>query len=583
MNPSVSTSDTAAVNLLWALTLIDAFAAEGVRHAVISPGSRSTPLALACERHPRITVHLILDERCAAFFALGLARAEGLPALVIATSGSAPANWFAAVIEADAGAQSLLLLSADRPPELRECGANQTVDQVKLFGGHVRLSYELGTPAADATQLRQVAAMARQALARCRWPTPGPVHLNIPFREPLVTTTPVDFDYSPSATLPDLPMLLPASPQIAEVAAQFSGQPGVIVCGDAAYPPAFAAALGALADRLDCPILADPLSGLRFGGHQRRHVLARYDAFLRNSAFTAARRPAWILRFGAMPVSGAVQKYVAAQEGADQVVVESHGRWPDPLHRATRMIHADPAAFCSALQKHPLQAAAPDWFAAFAAAEAQAAQSAEQFSPPEAQILRRLFAALPEGALLFSGNSMTIRDIDGFSGSTAQPLRIIANRGASGIDGNLATALGLSAAGQGKTVALLGDLTLAHDAGALLAARGRDLTIIVLNNGGGGIFGYLPQAALAEYEKLWLTPQHLDFAALAQAYAIGYSHAATPDEFSDALDAALSSGRANLIEVQLDRAASVAAHHAYWAALQTESLDRTSWNKKGDG
>ncbi len=569
MNPPVSSSDTAAINLHWALTLIDAFAADGVRHAVISPGSRSTPLALACERHPGITVHLILDERCAAFFALGLAKADGCPALVIATSGSAPANWFPAVIEADAGAHPLLLLSADRPPELRECGANQTIDQVKLFGGHVRFAYELATPATDAAQLRQVAAMARQALARCRWPTPGPVHLNLPFREPLVTATPVDFDYSPPATLPDLPTLLPAPSQVAEVAAQFSGQPGVIVCGSAAYSPDFAGALAALAARLDCPILADPLSGLRFGGHQRRHVLARYDAFLRNGAFAAARRPAWILRFGAMPVSRTVQQYVAAQDGAVQVVVESHGRWPDPVHRATRMIHADPAAFCAALQKHPLQAAAADWFTAFAAAEVQAAQTAEQFSPPEAEILRRLFTALPEGALLFSGNSMTIRDIDGFSGSAARSVRIIANRGASGIDGNLATALGLSAAGQGKTVALLGDLTLAHDAGALLAAHGRDLTIIVLNNGGGGIFGYLPQASLAEYEKLWLTPQHLDFAALAQAYGIGYTHPATPDEFEKTLGIALASGRTNLIEVHLDRAASFAAHHAYWAMLET--------------
>lgn len=565
MNNQTSLSDTGAVNLTWALTLIDALAASGARHAVISPGSRSTPLALACARHPAITVHVVLDERSAAFFALGLAKADGQPVLVIATSGSAPANWFPAVIEADAGAQPLLLLSADRPPELRDCGANQTVDQLKLFGGHVRFAYEFAVPAADAGLLRQVAAMARQALARSRWPLPGPVHLNLPFREPLVAA-PVDFAFSPPASQ-STPRLVPAPNEVAAVAAMVSSLPGLIVCGGADYSADFPAALAALADRLDCPVLADPLSGLRFGAHDRSHLFSRYDSFLRDGRFVAARRPAWILRFGAMPVSKPLQQYLAAQDQAIHLLVEGHGRWPDPLHRTTRPIQADPAAFCGACAEHALQAAPANWCAAFAEAEQRAASIAERFAPFEAEILRSLLDALPPGALLFSGNSMPIRDLDAFSGSAAKPLRILANRGASGIDGNLATTAGLAAAGAGKTVALLGDLALSHDAGALLAARATDLTVVVVNNGGGGIFGYLPQAGLAEYEKLWLTPQFLDFAALAKAYGVGYACAATPAAFAATFRAALASGSTNLIEVKIDLAESIARHRAYWQSL----------------
>ncbi|MBS4097660.1 MAG: 2-succinyl-5-enolpyruvyl-6-hydroxy-3-cyclohexene-1-carboxylic-acid synthase [Sulfuricella sp.] len=559
--------DLAATNQLWALTLINAFVAAGVRHAVISPGSRSTPLALACERHPGIVVHVVLDERSAAFFALGLAKAEGRPALVIATSGSAPANWFPAVIEAAAGAQPLILLSADRPPELRECGANQTVDQLKLFGGHVRFSYEFAVPEADPALLRQVSMLGRQAVARSRWPLSGPVHLNLPFREPLVAALPTDFEFSRTTELPPLPLLTPAQADVAAVAAALSGQPGLMVCGGADYPADFAERVTALAARLDCPLLADPLSGLRYGGHERSRILTRYDAFLRNPDFADARRPAWILRFGAMPVSKPVQQYLAAQESAQHLLVDPSGRWSDPLHRTTRLIHADPATFCAALAAHPLQPAPPQWAVAFAAAERRAATAAEKQAPPEAQILRCLLDALPSGALLFSGNSMPIRDIDGFSGSAAKPLRILANRGASGIDGNLATVLGLSAAGQGKTVALLGDLALCHDAGALLAARGRDITLVVMNNGGGGIFGYLPQAGLAEYQKLWLTPQQVDFAALAQAYGVGYACADSVGAFETAFRAALMTGGANLIEVQIDLPASIAGHRAYWKSV----------------
>lgn len=550
---------TGDLNLRWALTLIDALAAGGVRHAVVSPGARSTPLALACARHPGITMHVVLDERAAGFFALGLAKAEGMPAVVIATSGSAPANWHPAVIEAGAGQIPLLLLSADRPPELRDCGANQSIDQLKLFGGQVRFFHEAATPDGDPALFRQLAALGRDAVNRSRTPLPGPVHLNLPFREPLMPTA--ELAFTPSARLPAaLPRWLPDPGAVARLAESLSGQPGLIVCGGAVYPNDFPAALTSLAERLGCPVLADPLANLRFGAHSRRHICVRHAAWLRGNP----PKPAWILRFGAMPVSRPVLQLVAGQE-ARQFLVSAHGERLDATHRA-ELIHADPALFCQALAALPLEPAPPDWLAGFAAAEERAAAAAHRHAPAEARILATLLDALPPGAQVLCGNSMPIRDLDDFSGSAAKPLRIFANRGASGIDGNLASAAGLAAAGCGKTVALLGDLAATHDAGALLAARGLDLTIVVLNNGGGGIFSYLPQAGLAEFRQLWQTPQHLDFSALAQAYGVAYARAANPEEFAAVLPAALDSGATTLIEVLIDQDASVAAHRAYWQA-----------------
>ncbi len=563
----MNTSDIAAINLRWALALIDGLAAAGVAHAVISPGSRSTPLALACERHPGIETHVVLDERSAAFFALGLAKAEGRPAAVIGTSGSAPANWFPAVIEADYGAVPLLLLSADRPPELRECGANQAVDQAGLFGSHVRFAFDLGVAEASPEALRHVAARARQAAAMSRWPLPGAAHLNVPLREPLVPAVIPEFDFPRKPDAEFFPVAEPSVAAISRLAGELSGRVGVIVCGAMPDSPGFAAAVAALAARLGCPVLADPLSGLRFGGHDRSRVLTRYDAFLRNRRFTEAQRPAWVLRFGAMPVSKALQQYLGGLDGACHILAEAHGRRLDPLHQAVILLHAEAAPVCAALARMPLQAAPPAWLAEFVRMEKLAGENATAL-PAEGRVVRAMVERLPPGATLFSGNSLPIRDIDGFSGSGAKPLRIAANRGASGIDGNVSTALGMAAARQGKVAALLGDLTCCHDIGGLLAARGLDAVLVVLNNGGGGIFGYLPQAGLESFERLWLTPAGLDFEQVARLYGLAYRRADTPQAFAGIFAQALETPGVNLVEVTVGREESIACHRAYWAAME---------------
>ncbi|MEN6584451.1 MAG: 2-succinyl-5-enolpyruvyl-6-hydroxy-3-cyclohexene-1-carboxylic-acid synthase [Sulfuricella sp.] len=556
------TDDTARDNVLWAWTLIDALAASGVAHAVISPGSRSTPLALACLRHPGVEVSIQVDERSAAFFALGLVKARHQPVVLVCTSGSAPAHWYPAVIEADMGGTPLILLSADRPPELRGCGANQATDQNRLFGSHVRAFHELPCADSDPEMLRWLRALAAQVADQSRWPLAGPVHVNVPLREPLLPDGPWPaLQAAPVAAVSYPVMSLP--PVTAHsLADELAGGRGLIVCGAGVFDAEFSAALAELAHKLACPVLADPLANLRFGAHCNGSFLSRYDAFLRGPD---APRPEWVLRFGAMPVSKSLQRFLDGLADVPQLLVECGGRWPDPLHRASRLLRADPAALCRQLSALVARAASPAWLETFVAAERLAAQLAELDPPPEADVVRTLIELLPAGATLFCGNSMSIRDLDAYSGCGAKALRVVGNRGASGIDGNVSTALGLAAAGAAPLVALLGDLAFYHDMNGLAAARGLDVVFVVLNNGGGGIFEYLPQAGLEEFERGWLTPLALDFSHVAALYGLSHVKVEHGAGFSAALAAALEGG-AHLVEVSIDRAGSVARHRAYWEA-----------------
>ena len=568
--------DRGLLNLRWATALADGLVAAGVNDCVLSPGSRSTPLALAFLRQPTLRCHVILDERSAAFFALGIAKASGRPVLVLCTSGSAAANWFPAVIEADAGATSLVLLSADRPPELQGWGANQTIDQTHLFGRHVRTFHQPGAPDVDFSP-HYVHRLAARLVSESRWPLPGPVHLNLALREPLLPSAEAA-DWPTATVLTRIPLatagLLPDARLIADLASTIGGHSGVIICGAADYPPDFAEAVTALARQLDCPILAEPLSNLRFGAPDRHRLCVRYDTFLRNPSFIAAYAPQWLLRFGAFPVTRSLQNWLEKAGGATQIIVCPDPRWPDPQHRARKIVQADPTEVCRALQAANPPPTAQAWCAAFRQAElavealASTYQAQDSF---EGALIPALIERLPAGHSLFCGNSMAMRDFDAFSGSSAKKLRIFGNRGASGIDGNLSTALGITT--DGTCVALVGDLTAQHDLTALAAAGGRDLIFIITNNGGGGIFDYLPQAALPEFERAWLTPQSLNFAAAAQAFGVAYEEAETLDHFKSALARALDQGGTTLIEIKTNRQRSADLHRRYWHSASALSFD----------
>jgi 2-succinyl-5-enolpyruvyl-6-hydroxy-3-cyclohexene-1-carboxylate synthase len=546
------------INALWATALVDGLAAAGVAWAVISPGSRSTPLALACLRHPSLTSRVILDERAAAFFALGLAKAEGRPVALICTSGSAVANWHPAVVEADAARLPLILLSADRPPELQDCGANQTIAQAGLFGSQLRALHALPPAETDGGWLAHLAA---RAVTQSLWPLPGPVQINVPFREPLLAPGPL----GPTASKPGpkvmLPQLLPAPDALAGLARQWDGCRGVIVAGAEPLP---AGPVSRLAEALDWPIFADPLSGLRFGPHDRSRVMAAADTFLRGATWS----PDWVLRFGAFPVSKPIATWLAGS-GARQAVVSGDSRWPDPQRAADLMIHADPGAFATALAQAVRRPAPDGWLRLVRAAETAAAALVLRHAPPEATALRLLLDGLPEDSLLFVGNSMAVRDLDSFSGTMEKRLTVLGNRGASGIDGNLASFFGAAASGRfAAALAVVGDLTFLHDVGGLAAGQGIDATICVLDNGGGAIFEHLPQAILPEFESAWLTPQRADFAAAARVWGHAYRRAEV-DGLASLLAEALGTPGVTILHLPIDRAASLARHRALWAGARS--------------
>ncbi len=310
----------ATLNLQWAFALVDGLAMQGVHRAVISPGSRSTPLVLACEQHPAVRTWVQIDERCAGFFALGLARCDARPVILVATSGSAPSHWYPAVIEASEQGTPLILLSADRPPELQGWHANQTTDQTRLFGPHVRVYENPGLPRSGAGALAFVRMLGARAARQAQWPRPGPVHVNQPFREPLVPDLPAIEGCKPLAQTPcnARPRLMPDPHQLKRVASLLSAQPGVIVCGPAAEGTGLAPAVSELAERLRCPLLADPLSGLRFGDHLHDGIFSRYDAFLRDPKTRSTLRPAWMLRFGNPRCPGASRRILAISRAAQR-------------------------------------------------------------------------------------------------------------------------------------------------------------------------------------------------------------------------------------------------------------------------
>ena len=558
-------------NFRWAWALVEGLVQSGVSHAVVSPGSRSTPLTLACVRHPNLRSWLIPDERSAAFFALGLSKSGEGPAVVIATSGSAPANWYPAVIEASEDMQPLVLLSADRPEELQACGANQTIDQLHLFGRHVRAFIALSDANDTPKALHHARTRAAQAVDRCRWPVPGPVHINVPFREPLVPLNPVTEPSRAVASVPGAsqPCMAPGGDDIRELTARLSGRRVLIVCGRGHFSGGFPSAVTTLARRLACPVLADPLSGLRFGGHDRSGVLTRYDAYLRGMESPGEYRADWVLRFGGTPTSKALLEYLHGRGAGTSTLVAPYGPWPDPGEVCSKVIHADPVLVCQALTGTDLRAAPSRWLEAFQRAEQAAADwlATSEHVPVEADVMAILARRLEAGATLFCGNSLVVRDADSFLSGGESGLRVLGSRGASGIDGNVSTVLGLAAAGPAPVVGLLGDLALYHDMNGLIAARQVDATLVVFNNGGGGIFAYLPQRELPEFERYWLTPTGLDLAQVAKLYALRHSLVEEASGFERALVSAVASPGVDLIEIRVDRQDSLARHRAYWEAV----------------
>jgi len=584
----------------FAATLVDEWVRAGVRHAVVCPGSRSTPLALAVAAEPALAVHVRLDERSAGFTALGIGMATGLPAVVVVTSGTAAVELHAAVVEADLARVPMLVCTADRPPELRDVGAPQTIDQSHLYGRAPRWFTDPGVPD-DASRSTWRSLGSRSVADALSGPHgPGPVHLNLPFREPLLGDASAGgipdgrSDGAPWHRV-DRSAPAPSAGLIDELVASggfVPGSRGLIVAGAGCGDPG---AVMALAEALWWPVLADPRTGLRV---RDSVTVALADGILRSATFAASHRPDVVLRLGERWASKVVNSFVA---DCPSVVVDAVG-WLDPERSADRIVRSDPTAFCRALtaaivtpgggMSDRIAPLATDWAIDWGEAHRRAEQvlwtelhglgkSGEPLLT-EPALAFGVFHAAAAGSNLVVSSSMPIRDLEAFGVPRPRSLRVLANRGANGIDGVVSTALGVALA-DGPTTALVGDLAFLHDVSALVGPPEDrpPLTVVVADNGGGGIFSFLPQGSHLpsdRFERLFGTPQSVDPAAVARGF--GWEVVEIDGTgWTGALEAALvptDGGRVVVVRLP-DRVANVAAHdHVNAAIVQAiDSPDRT--------
>jgi 2-succinyl-5-enolpyruvyl-6-hydroxy-3-cyclohexene-1-carboxylate synthase len=580
---------------------VDELARSGMRAACTSPGSRSAPLALTLASERRVRCYSHVDERCAGFFALGLAKASGRAVAVTCTSGTAAAQLLPAAIEAREARVPLLLLTADRPPELRENGAGQAIDQLKLYGGAVKWFFDVGTHAATPERMRWMRTLACRAYATAIEGRPGAVHLNFALREPLVADEPLPHDMTGredgaayvtrhvrvarheeiEGELAELRDVLAAARRGVVVAGRSErGETGADLGEQAA---AFAAAIG-------WPLLADPMSGARRGAA----AIAHYDALLREGPLAASLAPDLVLRVGDLPVSKSLRSLLARSPATRQIVLDAESAWQDPAAVVSASYELDPAAALGALAAQRPVSVDPDWLARWRTADELAAEAilgvlgGERLSEP--RVALELGALLPREATLFVASSMPVREIETFWPVREDPPRVLCNRGANGIDGIVSSAFGAAAADRGPVVLLIGDVALAHDIGGLLAARRLELklTIVLLDNAGGGIFDFLPVAdapiaraaepepndaddpAIATedlFTRHIATPTGLDFADAARLYGIGHERVDDVPAFRRALERALATPTTRIVEVRGDRTANVRVHREVWRAV----------------
>jgi 2-succinyl-5-enolpyruvyl-6-hydroxy-3-cyclohexene-1-carboxylate synthase len=569
-------------------TFVDELAAAGVENVCLCPGSRSTPLALTFERHPNIKTWMHLDERSCAYFALGMARASDSPIAILCSSGTAAVNFAPAVVEAFHSHVPLIVLTADRPPELQGLGANQTIDQVNLYGTAVKWFTQMPLPEASGHMLRYARMVADRTVSTALATPRGPVHVNLPFREPLMPAE--NFSSESKGRMTDGAGLQVVGSSDLEWLLEHlqSSKRGLIVCGPQDDPD-LRNWNGAqyLSDMTGMPLLVDPVSQIRGYCHPH-NTLGLYDNYLRVASVADGLKPDLILRFGAPPTSKPLATYLHQHADVLQIAVAPGRGWPDPDLTAGRVIDSDAATIWDAITKYSGSKVEDRWGLAWRRMEETTRETITRLlgsdeSISEPGVFYHLEAELPAWAgpqrnwpTVFAGNSMPIRDMDSFFPPTSKGVRCLANRGASGIDGVVSTALGASTVSQGPTVLVIGDLSFYHDMNGLLAAKrfGLKATIVLINNDGGGIFSFLPQHDDAQhFEALWGTPHGLDFSHVAGLYGIGFQRVTTRDEYKAALKASFEADGVQVIEIKTDREENLRLHQRIWDEVATAVKD----------
>jgi 2-succinyl-5-enolpyruvyl-6-hydroxy-3-cyclohexene-1-carboxylate synthase len=553
--------DVRGANALWASVLVETLFRCGVTTAVISPGSRSAPLVFGFAGHPGFEAIPVLDERSAAFFALGIAKRKMKPVALVCTSGTAGANYYPAVIEAQEAGVPLLVLTADRPPELRACGSGQTIDQQKLYGSHVNFFHELAMPEASLSLLAYLRQTAAQAVQRSLVPWPGPVHLNVPFRDPLVPTA----DAQVAEAVRDVDwkgffghLVPPVRPSLSAAAPPVDAScRGVVIAGPAGWddPGRFAEAAGRVSAKLGWPLLADGLSPCRNFAALAPHLVTRYDALLRTPEIAKELRPESVIVLGEWPTSKVLRAWANASD-AEVLFVSERPDDRDALHGRTRHLTASVSSFAESLST--AKAASP-YAALWAGYEGRAVAALDKalaeeeglIEPKAAWILGR---KLPQGAAISAASSMPVRDLEFVWPANDLNYRVYFNRGANGIDGTLSSALGV-AHGGGPSALLTGDLAFLHDTNGLLLAKGLrgSLTVVVINNRGGGIFEHLPVAKFGPvFEDFFATPQEVVISKVCEAHGVPHFHVEDWSHF-ESLVAVLPSNGLRVLEIAADR------------------------------
>ena len=585
------------LSLAWARTILSTLAEYGLEEVEIAPGSRSAPLVLASRTLPGLNARVHLDERSAGFFALGYGRSHLGPAAVITTSGTAVANLLPAVVEADLSDVPMLLLTADRPPAMRGSDANQTIMQPGIFGDRVRFSIDLPEPNAaqlEGTGSKSLAALIRQAAGRAAGPPGGPVHLNVPFDKPLQPESPYGLDLrGPGREEPiDLPSLevevadgevVPKGPwrRRAETPRRGRDQEAILehqlalarrpllVAGPATDPGLDGPAAARFAQLRNVPVMADPLSGARFASGSEEDsappLLGAYDHLLRVPEVLRRMAPDLIIRTGRSPTSSAAEAALAHWRESTQIVVDDGSHRKDHQGLASHYVRASAGEVLERLAdrgKGDARSSEPPygpWTRQWTGLEAAAWAAIDEEAPHpgnEGAYAAALVRALPPGSTLFASSSMPVRDVDGYGRPGPLDVEVLGNRGASGIDGVVSTALGCAAGGAGPVAALLGDIAFYHDMNGLLATRDPQLQVVfvVVDNDGGGIFHMLPirhfEPAFTPY---FATPHGLDFEHAARLFGLPFTDADSPAELGDAVRAAVASPGCRVVRVRTDR------------------------------
>jgi len=573
------------LNYLWSNLIVEELVRAGVTRFSISPGSRSSSLVISAADHPRASTVVHPDERGAAFYALGYGKGTGNPAAIICTSGTAVANCLPAIVEASLSSTPLIVLTADRPVELRETGANQTIDQVKIYGNYCRWSFDLPSPSAEISP-RFLLTTVDQAVYRSVRIPAGPVHLNCQFAEPL---QPDPDESVPAGYLEGLdrwnrgktPLTTyaPACPEPSEEGIEFCrkaiarARKGLIVAGTLSRRQEGRGAIADLASALRMPLLADVTSGLRFGKGNKKGTIAHYDLFLRAPEFCRKYSPDLIIHLGGPPSSNPLNAYLAGGR-ADYIHVNDTPFRQDPHQRVTYRIEAEPALFCRRLSDRGTVSES-GLLSVFEEADRISALALEDLTVgdgdlDELSIARALLRNLPDHSGLFLANSMPARDADGCGITTDRDIAVGCNRGASGIDGTIASAAGF-ADGLGRRVALLiGDMAFLHDLNALLLVRdsGYPVVIILINNDGCGIFSFMPIAKHpAHFERFFGAPHGLRFREAARAFGLGYHHPNDMAGIERAFRSAFRGNKSSIIEIQTDRRKNAKRHREIWEAV----------------